>query len=185
MTFLTKIDIENYTPNLTDAIIANQNMEGNPEDLSLRKLFKELCPTNTTIEDILIKCTTLNKLYSTNIYQILPVAEHILQLNIDARLRSGDITLVEDIANVTTLNKRYYSFATKYCAMHEPNLFSIYDSNVHKVLMHYYKQKFTYNCLRDYKSYYHALRMFKKDYHLETLTLWELDKYLWQLGNKF
>ena len=182
---MSQIDFKTYIPNLADAIIANKNIEGNPEDLALRKLFKELCPTNTSIEDILIKCTTLNKLYSTNIFQILPVAEHILRLNIDSRLRNGDTNSVEDIADVKTLGKRYYSFATKYCAMHEPNLFSIYDSNVHKVLMHYFKHKFTYNCLRDYKAYIQALRMFQKDYHLETLSLWELDKYLWHLGNKF
>lgn len=153
--------------------------------MALRKLFKQLCPTNTSLEDIIIKCTTLNKLYSTNIYNIQAVAEHILSLNIDERLKNGDVTLVDDIAKVHVLNKRYYSFATKYCAMHEPEKYSIYDSNVNKVLKHYYKGIYTDVSLKDYNTYTQALHTFQKDYHLESLSLWELDKYLWDLGKNY
>ena len=45
--------------------------------------FFDLIPENKQIEDILIKCSTLNDFYSTNIFSIFPVAKHILQLDID------------------------------------------------------------------------------------------------------
>ena len=54
-------DKQNYIPNLDDAIAANKDLENNPYDMALRKLFKQLCPTNIFIEDIIIKCTTLYK----------------------------------------------------------------------------------------------------------------------------
>ena len=86
------------------------------QENSLDKLFFELILNNKQIEDILIKCSTLNDFYSTNIFSIFPVAKHILELNIDERLNKGDLTLVNDIADVKELDRRFYSFASKYCS---------------------------------------------------------------------
>ena len=128
--FPRKIDKHTYIPNMADAIAANKELENNPMDNALRKLFIQLCPYNTSLEDVLIKCTTLNKLYSTNIINISAMAEHIHSLNIDERLHRGDLALIESIANAPSLNRRFYSFATKYCAMHLPQIYSIYDSSI-------------------------------------------------------
>jgi hypothetical protein len=57
------------------------------QEKSLNKLFLQLIPNNTKIEDILLKCSTLNDFYSTNIFKVFPVAEHILELKIDDRLK--------------------------------------------------------------------------------------------------
>ena len=38
------------------------------QENSLNKLFFDLLPENKLIEDILIKCSTLNDFYSTNIF---------------------------------------------------------------------------------------------------------------------
>ena len=38
------------------------------QENSLNKLFFDLIPENKQIEDILIKCSTLNDFYSTNIF---------------------------------------------------------------------------------------------------------------------
>lgn len=67
------------------------------QEHALDKLFFELCSQNVCIEDILLKCSSLNDFYSTNIFDVHSVAKHILSLNIDERLRSGDISLVHDI----------------------------------------------------------------------------------------
>ena len=77
--------------------------------------------------------------YSTNIFKIYPVAKHILNLNIDERLKSGDPTLVDEIAkiNIGGKEKYFYSFASKYCSHHNQLDFPIYDSYVHKVLKNY------------------------------------------------
>ena len=79
-------------------------------------------PSNEEISDILLKVATLNDFYSTNIFSVYPVAEHILSLKIDERLRQGDVTLVNEIQNVTIngVTRKFYSFSTKYCSHHNP-----------------------------------------------------------------
>ena len=47
------------------------------QEAALNKLFFELVPKNTEITDILLKVSTLNDFYSTNIYSTYPVAKHI------------------------------------------------------------------------------------------------------------
>ena len=86
------------------------------QERALDKLFLELCPENKTIEDILIKCSALNDFYSTNIFDIHTLAQHILGLKIDKRLRDGDFSLVKDIANVEVNGKNhcFYSFSCSY-----------------------------------------------------------------------
>lgn len=159
------------------------------QENSLNKLFFDLIPENKLIEDILIKCSTLNDFYSTNIFSIFPVAKHILQLDIDKRLQEGDLTLVNDIADVKDLNRRFYSFASKYCSHHNPEQFPIYDSYVNKVLMHFKKvdgfANFTNQDLQDYIKFRDILINFKVYYSLEQYSLKELDKYLWLLGKEF
>ena len=79
---------------------------------ALDKLFFELLPRNEEISDILLKVATLNDFYSTNIFSVYPVAEHILSLKIDERLRQGDATLVNEIQNVAIngVTRKFYSF---------------------------------------------------------------------------
>ena len=159
------------------------------QENSLDKLFFDLIPENKLIEDILIKCSTLNDFYSTNIFSIFPIAKHILQLNIDERLKNGDLTLIEDIADKKVMGRRNYSFASKYCSHHNPKQFPIYDSYVNKVLMHFKKvdkfAKFTNGDLQNYLKFKAILDEFKVYYSLEQYSLKELDKYLWLLGKEY
>ncbi|MCF0253643.1 MAG: hypothetical protein HUK26_04840, partial [Duodenibacillus sp.] len=106
---------------------------------ALDKLFFELSPENKDMSGILLKVVALNDFYSTNIFSVYPVAKHILSLDIDARLKAGDVTLVSDIQKVTIngVEKHFYSFATKYCSHHRPLDFPIYDSYVKKVLCYF------------------------------------------------
>ena len=88
---------------------------------ALDKLFFELLPRNEEISDILLKVATLNDFYSTNIFSVYPVAEHILSLKIDERLRQGDATLVNEIQNVAIngVTRKFYSFSSYfiYCSI--------------------------------------------------------------------
>lgn len=158
---------------------------------ALDKLFFSLCPNNTDISDILIKVSTLNDFYSTNIFSVYPVAKHILSMDVDARLKAGDVTLISDIQKVTIngVEKNFYSFATKYCSHHNPLEFPIYDSYVEKVLK-YFKDKdgfsvFTNVDLKDYIRFKGVLIDFRKFYNLEQYNLKEIDKYIWQLGKEY
>jgi hypothetical protein len=69
---------------------------------------------------------------------ILPLANHIVELGIDPLLDKGSLEVVERIAQSGT--KRYYSFATKYCSWHRPNVYPMWDRNVDECLWAYQKQ---------------------------------------------
>ena len=161
------------------------------QESSLDKLFFYTYPKNTDINDILIKASSLNDFYSTNIFSIFPVAKHILKLNIDKRLEKGDESLVNDIAKITIngKDKYFYSFATKYCSHHSPLIFPIYDSYVEKVLLHFNKNdhfsNFKKEDLKNYKRFKEILIEFKNFYKIDEYNLKDIDRYLWQLGKDY
>lgn len=51
-------------------------------DVAIIKLFK-LLPYNIDLEDVLLKLSVINDLYSTNIFATFKMAKHIRDLNID------------------------------------------------------------------------------------------------------
>lgn len=159
------------------------------QERALNKLFLETYPSNTEVEDVLVKVATLNDFYSTQIFSVYLVAKHIVNLSIDERLKAGDLSLVNDIATVKMESgdeKNFYSFATKYCSHHQPLNYAIYDSYVEKVLKYYRNidgfSKFNDNELKQYSVFCKVLLDFQSFYHLEAYNLKELDRYLWQLG---
>ncbi len=157
---------------------------------ALDKLFFTLCPENTDMSDILLKVVALNDFYSTNIFSVYPVAKHILSLNIDDRLKAGDVTLVSDIQKITIneVERNFYSFATKYCSHHRPMDFPIYDSYVEKVLCYFRNRdkfaSFKTPDLKNYAKFKEILIDFRSFYGLDKYNLKEIDKYMWQLGKK-
>ena len=161
------------------------------QEKALDKLFFKTYPNNKDINDILIKASSLNDFYSTNIYSIFAVAKHIHSLNIDKRLRKGDLSLVDDIADITIggKTKRFYSFASKYCSHHEPTRFPIYDYFVEKVLIHFRNTdkfcKFHNDDLKQYPAFMDILNAFQEHYSLSKYNKKDLDRYLWQLGKQY
>lgn len=183
---------KDYIPSVKDAewFLAywNNSKEASAQESALNKLFMDICKQNNCIEDILIKCSSLNDFYSTNIFDIHTVAQHILSLNIDGRLRNGDRSLVNDIAHVEVNGKDhfFYSFATKYCSHHQPERYAIYDSYVEKVLLSMNKRKHFANFKREelinYDTYMSVIRAFQQAFGLMNYNIKQLDQYLWQLG---
>lgn len=161
------------------------------QESALDKLFFNTYPNNKDINDILIKAASLNDFYSTNIFSIFPVAKHILNLNIDQRLKNKDTSLVNDIAKVEINGKakNFYSFATKYCSHHYPLDYPIYDSYVEKVLIILNKRdafsKFKKEDLKDYTTFKRVVIDFRAFYKLEQFTLKDIDRYIWQLGKEY
>lgn len=161
------------------------------QENSLYKLFHKTYLLNNDIDDILIKVCSLNDFYSTNIYSPFLVAKHILNLNIDERLSSGDLSVVDAISRININNKeiRFYSFATKYCSHHQPDKYPIYDSYVGKLLNYFNKVDKFYGQkklnLRDYEVFYSVIKKFSSFYGLNKYTVKQIDKYLWQAGKKY
>jgi len=158
---------------------------------ALNKLFFELCPRNADISDVLLKASTLNNFYSTNIYSIYPVAKHICSLDIDSRLKAGDVTLVRDIQYLTISDtqKNFYSFASKYCSHHNPLGYPIYDSFVDEILRYFRNRdsfsEFQDGDLKDYVKFKGILINFRDFYGLDKYNLKQIDQYVWQLGKEY
>jgi hypothetical protein len=161
------------------------------QESALNKLFWQVAPKNYFLDDILIKVATLNTFYSTNIKSVFTVARHIFNLNIDERLKFGDETLVDEIANVTLSSdkaRNEFSFATKYCSHHNADAYPIYDSFVVRLLCYlrdvYGFSEFQKDELRKFAIFKRVILELRKFYSLETFTLKEIDQYLWQLGKE-
>ena len=161
------------------------------QEKSLNLLFNKFCPQNSKLEDILLKVSALNDFYSTNIFDTATVAKHILNCQIDLDLKNGEVSLVDRITPVLMKGKtrRFYSFATKYCSHHRPEIYPIYDSYVVKILMHF-KNKDAYfhfkkDDLKTYKVFLQAIQAFKNYYDLGVYSLREIDIYLWIAGKEY
>lgn len=158
---------------------------------ALNKLFFELCPRNDDVSDVLLKTSTLNNFYSTNIFAIYPVAKHICSLDIDSRLQSGDVTLVRDIQYLTIgeTQKNFYSFASKYCSHHNPLDYPIYDSFVDEILR-YFRNRDSFSefqdvDLKDFIKFKSILIDFRSFYGLDKYNLKQIDQYVWQIGKEY
>jgi hypothetical protein len=151
---------------------------------AVSKIFKNCARENKTIEDILIKVSCVNQFDSTNIFDIHTVANHILHLNIDERLASGDLDLVKDMGHVILKDKPkyFYSFATKYCAHHSSEVYPIYDSYVSKILVHFKREyqfaEFKVDDLRDYQIFNDTIEAFIKFFGLNEYKKSEIDRYI-------
>lgn len=165
------------------------------QENALNKLFWEHCPQNSKLDDVLLKVASLNAFYSTNIYNVYAVANHIVSLGIDERLRQGDESLVMDIATGHGVKYRnngkeisFYSFATKYCSRHRPEIYPIYDSFVEELLVYLKKTDnfadFQREDLKNSSTLRRVLLALQSFYSLESFTLKEIDQYLWQYGKE-
>jgi hypothetical protein len=158
------------------------------QEKSLALLFKEFCPSNSVLEQVLLKVSALNDFYSTNIFDTFSVAKHIRELNIESRLRDGDLSLVNEMALVKIRDKKrnFYSFASKYCSHHFPESYPIYDSYVEKMLLHYARtDRFTSFHKKDlklYESFVRIIREFQAHYRLGQFSLRQIDIFLWLAG---
>jgi hypothetical protein len=190
-------DIERPSPEAVKFYLHKwDTLENNKaQESALNKLFWNICPRNTSLDDVLIKVSTLNDFYSTNLYNVFAMAKHIVNLNIDERLERGDTSVVTDIASGHGLKHtksgkeiQFFSFATKYCSHHRPLIFPIYDSYVEELLV-YLKDidgfaSFSREGLHNIDVFLRTLNRLMKFYSLESFTLKDIDKYLWQYGKE-
>lgn len=87
-------------------------------------------PLNTNADEVRTKLSALKD--DPELKQLSgldDMVDHILKLNIDDRLKRGDLSLVEDIANITINGKSYHflHFASAYCNLHRPDVYPIYS----------------------------------------------------------
>ena len=174
------------------------------EDL-LQHLVKKY-PDHKNKAAVETKVKLLNLFYSTGIQATNKMSENILSVkNIDKRLSKGDKSLIPEIATLSFDDKkRYnYSFATKYCAYHQPEKFPIYDSIVAMTFASFFEKGLLpkYKCcsrksivedtdtytkaefkekLKGYDFFVDVYDYFMKLYDLKgNFTYREIDSYIW------
>ncbi|GAY13610.1 hypothetical protein [Mycobacterium sp. shizuoka-1] len=173
-------------------------------DAALRTLFQTM-PHNTDVGEVAVKVAALNGLYGTGIWAVWDLAKHIATLDIDAKLAEPTINanLVAHIAHFEIKRKvrHNYSFATKYCSFHRPDLYPIYDSLVHKMLNTFLQQYEPFDTFvrgehwrtdpatcagisRNYAVWCRSTKHFRKHYGLEAFSIRDIDKYLWTLAKE-
>ena len=159
---------------------------------------------HTVPEAVDLKAKLLNLFYSTGIQAMNVMVNKILGVaNIDSRLKKGDLNLVADIAVIQLSDgkkRNNYSFATKYCALHQPDKYPIYDSIVANVLLYLLKnnkippytlrgkkQAENDTCknigeyekaLHDYPYYVKVYDSFCRAYNLSSLSYRDVDFYI-------
>jgi len=188
--------IEKPSTELIDKYIElfNNDLRYKPADDAINKLFSAF-PNNKEVEDILLKISVINDLYSTNILATFKMAEHIQKLNIDEKLSIGDLDVVNEIATGHDIRRKktntelnLYSFATKYCNWHNQENYAIYDSFVEKILIAF-KRKFKFydfkqSDLKNFRKFKIILDEFVKHFDLQKHSLKEIDKFLWIYGKE-
>lgn len=168
----------------------------------------EKYPDHKSYEAVATKVKLLNLFYSTGILAVDAMAENIMRIkNIDELLqeKSAVPRLVETISKLTLQKQERinYSFATKYCALHQPEKYPIFDSIVETIFItllktgklppYKYKTQSSISStetmitrgefktkLHDYKSFIQIYDNFMQAYGLKgKLSYREVDRYLW------
>lgn len=170
----------------------------------LLQCLKNKYPDHCNKDAVETKVKLLNLFYSTGIQATNVMVSNILSINnIDSRLVEGDYSLVHEIATLRLSKgkERYnYSFATKYCAYHQPEKFPIYDSIVAMLLVSFFekglfpkyyfskkkttmpntytKKEFSEK-LKEYNFFIEVYDCFMEVYDLKEFTYREIDSYIW------
>ncbi len=135
-----QVELDTPTPELVREYIRRfeQSERYYLADQAITKLFG-LIPNNEELEDILLKLSVINNLYSTQIFATFEMAQHIKRLRIDPELSKHSTEIVNRIADFSVSGKRRYcfSFATKYCNWHNQEHYPIIDSFVAKLIVAY------------------------------------------------
>lgn len=149
---------------------------------------------NSSLESVLPKVIIINSFYSTQIYDTEKVAKRTLTMDADSRLAAGDLTLIDDIRHGHGVKTKktgkeidFYSFATKYAALHEPTKFPIFDSLVMRLVTALNKKlgfctHFTQTYLRNYQRYVSVIDALMAFSGLGSYKYKRFDQGLWIYG---
>jgi hypothetical protein len=153
---------------------------------TVRTLFTQF-PANTDPSQVVSRVIVLSQFYSARVLNIhaLPLAEHIISMEIDPLLDETSSGAVERITNCA-VTRKYYSFATKYCSWHRPGAFPMWDGNVDEALWAYMKRdgfhRFKRKDLWEYQAFREIVRAFQSFYSLTSFNFKAIDEFLWIVG---
>jgi hypothetical protein len=149
-------------------------------------------PKNVDPRHVLLKVVALNRLYSTQIFAVYDMARHIHGMGetVDRALETGDPRIVEMIAEVQIASnqkiRNCFSFASKYCSLHRPDAYPIYDSRVYRYLRYLESRDNFKMCVKraawTYSEFKVDIEQLRVRYGLDAYTFKQLDKFFWTHG---
>lgn len=148
---------------------------------------------NDDFKNIFVKVVFINGAFKTNIIDTSGFAKQLSKIkDFDVRLKKGDKNLINEIEKYkspkTAKSRNNYSFATKFCHCHYPEIYSINDKYVRNSLFEFNKHfkfsSFTKKDLFDYNKFTNILSDFKEKLCGNDVDLATLDRFLWGLGKK-
>lgn len=171
------------------------------EQERVTKTFFKNNPEHDVLEKVLIKVAILNDFYSTRIFNVFKVAKHIVKVNGDMDItktlssENTNADLIKKLAEIDLKGKEknFFSFATKYCALHlddTKDTYPIYDSYIYEMLRAFNDNYQNFGDLSnkklrgDYTAFKGILESFRETYGLSKYSLRNIDKCLWQIGKK-
>lgn len=156
--------------------------------------------TNTELKKIYTKVSVLNDFYSTNIYDTFSASQAIFSIkDFDQKLHDGDLNVVTELSEkwFQAKKRRILSFASKYCANHQPDFFPIYDSIVSEELWEQHKKDnfikdktitrksvFFKKVSEDYVFFAETMKTFQQYYDLSNKSIRDIDIFLWCKGKE-
>lgn len=136
-------------------------------------------PDNMKEHSVVTKVVLVNSLYFTNIREPLRMAQHIVELhNLDAQLEAGEVESVERIAQA---DRYYISFASKYAYFHNKAAFPIFDSFAVGAMARLQERGLSFP---NYTKFFEAIKAFREQLGLSSVSWEDFDKYLWLYGQK-
>lgn len=181
-----------------------------PEKI-LERLFQEY--GNEDFDEVFIKCTMLNSVYNTNLYnsEIIELSKWIVKNagKVDKVLTKNqlieeDLRIVDEMTKYqdnmkNDMNRRKnnpFSFTSKYFSFSRPNDFPIYDSFVEKMLWIYQKNgvisKYNRSDLTSktkkesrYVFFKDRIDELMKQSKVTNLSYKDLDHFLWFQGKRY
>jgi len=151
------------------------------------RVLEELADTmrsNTRLTQVLLKAAALNQLYRTNVFNLHPMAQHIVQVFSQEYQSDDDCLLVESIAYLEASGKHHQSFASKYCHFFvDSERFPLFDGYVRKMVRKYLGRG-NYRCKttdETYRNFYADLKTLRDRISFSPKVR-ELDRYLWLRG---
>src|ERR1043166_1769724 len=169
------------TEDLVQAEVAKFDKDNKLPERALKELIEHF-PKNADPAHILLKVVAINRLYTTNIFNVYRVVSHIADLKIDTDLETGSIDLVGKMAWVPIGDKKRnnLSFASKYCSWHRPDCYPMNGPRAEESLCAYREEI----GLRSRNELcYQAVKRFRDRFKLGDLSFKQIDKFLYHTGN--
>lgn len=177
--------IEKPTATLVRNACVQYDREHTLTEQALDELVRQY-PRNGDLRHVLLKVVAVNSLCHTHVFDIEAVARHIHDdvPELDAMLKAGSPEAVAQIGKLVIGGRNYnlYSFATKYCARHNPGAYAIYDLRIEHYLCalrdRHHFGSFNHADLCDYPKYLHVIDALRETFDLGKLSYAELGKFL-------